>query len=441
MKARKEQPHSVTYRRKSLPGVLGCFVISTAMVLAATVFGVSSASAAARLASSKGSKKHTPVGVGYLIPLAGPFAANGQAEENGYKLGLKHFGSKIDGHKIKTTYLTTHGTPNASLTDAKQLIAGDHVQMVNGPQVSSEIAGDAPYFAQTHTPADTQTYCSEIQYQDYRKYGNGLATDWSCDQPSMMGGEWAAKTMHWKHVVTIGIDISFGWEAIGGFSAVFQKYGGTIDKMIWTPASATTLSSYVSEIPKTTQAVYAVLSGTQAVSLVKNYVAYGLQGIPLMGITNLTDATVLPAEGTSALGVYTDAQYCDGISTKANKTFVKDYHQTFGAYPGYFSEGGYVQAEVEVAALKSLHGKVKSEAALAKALRAVNIRAPRGPVSISKRTFSPVQNVYICKVENVHGTAMDVPIKTYANVQPNGPLSPSAWLQHFTANSSGPPSS
>src|SRR6516225_4818587 len=46
-----------------------------------------------------------PVKVGYLVPLSGNFASNGKNEENGFELGLKDFGSTVNGHKIQVTYL------------------------------------------------------------------------------------------------------------------------------------------------------------------------------------------------------------------------------------------------------------------------------------------------------------------------------------------------
>ena len=103
-----------------------------------------------------------------------------------------------------------------------------------------------------------------------------------------------------------------------------------------------------------------------------------------MGITTLTDQAALPAENTAAaLGIYTDAQYCDGNPSAVNQAFANSYHAAYGVYPSYYSEAGYTKAQILVAALKSLHGKVTSEKALSAAMRAVHITAPRGPVSLT----------------------------------------------------------
>jgi hypothetical protein len=72
-------------------------------------------------------------------------------------------------------------------------------------------------------------------------------------------------------------------------------------------------------------------------------------------------------------------------------------------------------------------------------MRAVTITAPRGPVTLSHVTWSPIENEYICKVENVHGTLRNVPIVTFRSIQPWGTLSQAAWQPIFAKTSVSPP--
>jgi branched-chain amino acid transport system substrate-binding protein len=417
------------------PGLIaaGSVVLALALVTAAC----SSSSSGAPSSSSK-----APIRVGYLLPLTGVFTSNGTNEEEGFKLGLKTFGTTVDGHPIDVTYLNTQGTPTIALSDAVQLVTRDHVQVVEGPLVSSEIAVVAPYVLSHGIPEDDLYLATPEQQQDYAKYHMGFTSDWNGFQPTSEGALWAYKTMHWRHITTVGLDISYGWQGIGGFEAEFKKLGGTIDKSIWVPSNTVEMSSYVSSIPSNTQAVFVVLSGAQAANFVNTYAQFGYKRkIPLMGITTLTDQAALPAEHASAaLGVYTDAQYCDDLPTAANRKFVSAYHAEYGKYPSYYSEAGYTKAEILVRALTALHGDVTSEAALAKAMRDVKISAPRGPVSLSSTTWSPIENEYICKVEMVDGSLRNVPIVTYKNVPPWGALSRPAFEADFAAQSTSPPS-
>lgn len=384
---------------------------------------------------------HSAIQVGYLLPLTGVFTSNGTSEENGFKLGLKTFGSSVDGHPVTVTYLNTQGEPTVAQSDAVQLVTRDHVQVVEGPLVSSEIAVVAPYVLSQGIPEDDLYLASQKQQQDYTTYHMGFTSDWNGFQPTSEGAAWAFNTMHWRHVTTVGLNISFGWQGIGGFEAEFKKLGGTIDKSIWVPSNSVEMSSYVSSIPSSTQAVFVVLSGSQAANFVNTYAQFGLKGkVPLMGITTLTDQAALPAEHpAAALGVYTDAQYCDDLPSAVNQTFANDYDAAYGVYPSYYSEAGYTKAEILIKALQSLHGDVTSETALAKAMQQVSITAPRGPVSLNP-AGSPVENEYICKVETVHGSLRNVPITTYPNVPPWGALSESVFETDLAQQSSGPPS-
>ncbi|HCU94971.1 MAG TPA: hypothetical protein DHU96_20605 [Actinobacteria bacterium] len=392
--------------------------------------------------SSTGASPHSPVKVGYLLPLTGIFTKNGVSEQNGFKLGLQHFGTSVNGHPIQVTYANDQGDPSVSLSDARQLVTSDHVQVVEGPLISSAIAVVAPYVLGQGIPEDDLYLASPLQSQAYTRYGRGFTSGWDGFAPTTVGAGWAYNTMHWRHVTTVGLGISFGWQGIGGFASQFTKLGGKIDKMIWVPSNSVDMSSYVSAIPSSTQAVFVVLSGSQAASFVNSYASFGLKKkIPLMGITTLTDQAALPAENApAALGIYTDAQYCDGNPSAVNQQFANAYHAAYGVYPSYYSEAGYTKAQILVTALKSLNGNVTSEKALSDAMRAVKITAPRGPVSLNQATWSPVQNEYICKVENVGGTMRNVPITTFPNVPPWGTLSQSEWQPIFAKTAVSPPS-
>jgi branched-chain amino acid transport system substrate-binding protein len=424
--------------RSRPPGLRRCLTVVA--LVACSAIAAACASSGGTPGSS--ASPNAPIKVGYLLPLTGIFTKNGTSEQNGFKLGLKHFGTSVDGHPIQVSYANDQGDPSVSLSMARQLVTSDHVQVVEGPLISSAIAVVAPYVLRQGIPEDDLYLASPQQSLAYTRYGTGFTSGWTGFAPSTVGARWAYNTMHWRHVTTVGLGISFGWQGVGGFATQFTQLGGKIDKMIWVPSNSVDMSSYVSAIPSNTQAVWVVLSGSQAANFVNSYNSFGLKKkIPLMGITTLTDQAALPAENPqAALGVITDSQYCDGNPTAVNQGFANAYHAAYGVYPSYYSEAGYTKAQILIAALKSLHGNVTSEKALSDAMRAVVITAPRGPVSLNRATWSPVQNEYICKVENVNGTMRNVPIMTVPDVPPWGTLSRAAWLPLFAKTAVSPPS-
>ena len=427
---------SVGRARRSI--VLTVSMVASVSLTVASLGGATAAGAASKSAAA--SKR--PIKVAYIIPLTGTAAANGKDEQNGFNLGLKHFGHIVDGHKIVVKYMDSQATPTIGLTDAKKAIKSTHVNVVEGPLLANVIAAVSPYVMSQGVPEDDLFLASPTQMKDYQSYKMGFTSGWDAYQVATIAAKWAYDHMHWRHITTLADGYSFGWEAVGGFDKEFEKLGGSITKAIWAPLNVADMSSYVPQIPSGTQAVYTELLGAQGVSFYSQMKSYGLKTkIPVLGFTTTVDqSTLATATVKAAVGAYGASQYCTDIPTKANQTFADLYHKAYGVWPAYYSEAGYTKAEILVAALKKLHGTVSNEKKLAKAMLDVKITAPRGPVKITKTYYSPIQNSYICKVENKKGVARVVPIETFKNVHPWGVLSKSTWLSTFAANAAGQPS-
>jgi branched-chain amino acid transport system substrate-binding protein len=141
------------------------------------------------------------------------------------------------------------------------------------------------------------------------------------------------------------------------------------------------------------------------------------------------------------MGMRTDSQYCDGIQSPENQKFAEEYRTQFGTYPSYYSDAGYAKARLLVEALTKLNGDTSDKKAVVRAMRTTQIQAARGPVKLAGApAYAPIQNVYICQVQTVNGVLRNVPIKTYPNVQPWGPLSQKAWIDEYRHDSAGQPS-
>lgn len=377
----------------------------------------------------------TPIKIGYLVPLTGVYASPGHDEQNGWNLGVKDFGSTVAGRLVQTTFVDTAGDPTRALTAARELVEQQQIDMLEGPTLANEDAAVAPYVGAKQIPTDDVALCAAGQFAAYKKYGNAFASSGTCDGDGLIAAWWAYKDKGYRHVTVVGVDYGFGWDMVGAFALQFKKLGGTIDKAIWPPLTTADYSAYVSQIPKDTQAVFVLAAGTAAIRFVNGYQQFGLSGkIPLIGTTWLTDQSVLPSiTPSSALGVEGASHYCDGIDTPTNNKFVAEYKSAYNAYPGYYAELAYNKAQRAIAALKALNGNTNKKL-LFKQLLKTKIVAPRGPISISPVSNSPIMNVYICRVENVNGELRNVPIKTYENVQPWGNLSQTEWLNAFNAN-------
>jgi branched-chain amino acid transport system substrate-binding protein len=381
--------------------------------------------------------EHSPIGIGYEVPLTGTVALAGKQEQEGWNLGLKVFGHSVDGHPIVTHFADTGGNPAVALSDAVSLVQQQHVQIMEGPLLANEDAAVAPYLGIERVPLDNLAICSQTQVTYDAEYGNALSSGWVCNTPDIIAADYLYQDLGYRHVTVLASDYAFGWLSAGGFIKQFTLLGGKIDKVLWPPLNATDYGPYVAGIPENTQAVFAVTVGSGSIAFTKAYAQFGLRGrIPLYGNTTVFDYSVLPGEVPSdVLGDQMAAQYCDGISNPVNTRFTGLFERTYHVRPGYYAEEAYVHAELAVAALKGLDGVATNASALANALQTTPITAPRGPVTLNPVVDAPIQNVYICRVEYVHGTLEDVPIKTYPSVQPWGTLPYQTWVTEFTADS------
>jgi hypothetical protein len=77
--------------------------------------------------------------------------------------------------------------------------------------------------------------------------------------------------------------------------------------------------------------------------------------------------------------------------------------------------------------MKKRNGATDDRKAIIKDLKTTPFQAPRGPVSISSVTNSPIQNIYVRKVALVDGALRNVVVDTIKASQPWGPLSRQQW--------------
>ncbi|MGI8563174.1 MAG: ABC transporter substrate-binding protein [Candidatus Dormibacter sp.] len=382
----------------------------------------------------------SPIKIGFIVSLTGTFAANGKNEQNGWNLAQKQLGDTVNGRKIQTVFADDQTDPNVALSDARDLVERDGVVMLQGPIPANAIGAVASYAGPHRIPVDDITLCSDVQIKSYKQFGNAYASSWSCDQPSLMMGQWLYD-QGYRHITTVGLDYAFGWLGVGSLMASFKKAGGSIDKSIWAPISTADFSPYVPQIPQNTDAVFALMAGAASVKFTSAYRQLGLKGkIPLVGNTTLTDYSALPAmDPEAALGIRITAQYCDAIDSPENSKFANDYKKAYGVYPGYYSDAGYTKYRLLLSALQKLNGNTSDSKKLVSTLKSTTIRAPRGPVKLSTATNSPVENIYICEVKRVGSDLRNVPIKTFKDVQPWGNLDQKQWLDVYAKNATTRP--
>jgi branched-chain amino acid transport system substrate-binding protein len=367
--------------------------------------------------------------IGFLAPMTGGAAQIGKDMVNGLTMWLEENGNQIAGRKVEVIVEDTQGQPNIALTKLAKLVENDRVQVLAGGLFAHVGYAMAPKVDQLRVPMLYPVMAGDDLTQ--RKPAKWVVRNgWTSSQPSHPFGEYAAKTLGYKRVVTIGIDYAFGWEVVGGFQKTFEEHGGQVVQKLWAPLNTTDFAPYLSQIRKDADAVFALMVSISALRFPKQYQDAGLKGkLPLIGGGTTFDEFVLPSLGDEAIGGISPLIYSAAIDTPVNKRFVKEYRAKYGKVPSYYSETCYTTGRWINEAAKMVGGNVEDREKFLAALRKVEIPdSPRGPIKMDSHG-NPIQNIYIRKVEKKDGELWNTVIQTYPGVSQFGKYKPEEFLK------------
>jgi branched-chain amino acid transport system substrate-binding protein len=370
-----------------------------------------------------------PIKVGFLAPLSGPYAQNGRDILNGFLLYLDEIGYRAGGRQIQLIVEDDEAIPAVGLTKARKLVERDRVHVMAGGLLSSTGYALAPYIDSARIPMIYPVISADDLTQRRRSRWV-VRTGWTASQPNHAFGEYAYRVLGFRRVATIALDYAFGWESVGGFQQTFEEAGGRITQKIWAPVSVHDFAPYLAQVSRDVDAVYAVVLGRAGLQFMRQYAEFGLKKrIPLIGGGTTTDEHILPFMGDEALGVLTALHYSAAVDTPANRVFATAYRARYRKVPSYYSESMYTAGKWLVRAIEALNGDVEDPARLLDALRKVKVEdVPRGPVEADE-FGSPVENVYIRRVERVNGELQNTVIATLPRVSQFWTYEPAHYLK------------
>lgn len=370
-----------------------------------------------------------PIRIGFIVPLSGPYVQNGRDILNGFLLYLDEIQRQAAGRRIEVIIEDDEAIPAVSLTKARKLVESDRVHVLAGGLLSSTGYALAPYADEMKIPL-VYPVVSADDLTQRRRSPWVVRTGWTGSQPNHAFGEYAYRTLKVRKVATIALDYAFGWESVGGFQRTFEAMGGAVTQKIWCPVSVHDFGPYLAQVSRDVDAVYALFLGRSALQFMRQYEEYGLKKrILLIGSGTTTDEHVLPFMGDEALGVISSLHYSAALETPANRTFAAAYRKRFNKIPSYYAESMYTGGKWLVAAIEAVNGRVEDSAALLEAFRKVRpADLPRGPVELDAYG-SPVQNIYVRKVERVNGQLQNTVIETFPAVSQFWTFDPVAYIR------------
>ena len=359
--------------------------------------------------------------VGVLLPFSGVFAALGAHIENGFKLGLEHFGGELGSDKITLLRADTEANPAGSLAKAKKMVLQDKADVLMGIVSSAVLGGMRDFVHGSKTPLVVANA------------GNDLMTGKKCSpyitrisfSNSMLNrpmGPWMVK-QGIKTAYLMAPDYAAGHQMMDAFRSTFEKAGGKVIGEAYPPLKGPKeYGSYIAAAKAAKpDAVFTFFAGGGAIAFVKQYHAFGLKSeIPLYGAGFLTSAAYVHVEGEAADGITSSLHYVPSLDNPENKRFQDAYGAAHEGKTGSeFAVAGYDAARVIIEAIKASGGDKKQFKSM---LKQVKFNGPRGPLQIDPATNNVIQNIYIYKNEFKDGKVVQTVLDTIENVQdaPNG---------------------
>lgn len=358
--------------------------------------------------------------VGVLLPFSGVYAGLGSHIENGFKLGLEHYGADLGDNSITMVRSDTEAKPAASLAKAKKMVLQDKVDVLMGVVSSAVLGGMRDFVHNSGTPLIVANAGNDHMTGE-KCSPNIIRVSFSNSQINRPVGAWLAK-QGVKSAYLMAPDYAAGHQMMEAFKSTFTAAGGKIVGEAYPPLKGTKDYGPYITAAKAAQpdAIYTFFAGGAAITFVKQYHDFGVKkDIPLYGAGFLTSAAYVHVQGEAADGTVAALHYVPAIDTPENKKFQDAYQAAHGKTGSEFAVAGYDAAHLIVQAIKQADG---DEEAFKAALSKVQFNGPRGPLRIDPATNNVVQNIYLFKNEFKDGKVVQTILDTIPDVQdaPNG---------------------
>ena len=332
----------------------------------------------------------TPVKIGLLATLEGPFAAGGADGMRGADLAVKQRNGVVAGRKIEIIKGSSDAKPDVAVNATRKLVEQDKVDIMVGPLSGGEGIAVKDY-------AKTQPNITFING------GSGAqATTLVSPAPNFFrfnteGAQWmaglgkAALAKGYKRVMVIAEDYAFPYSQVQGFMSEYCKLGGKVPLKAWVPLGGKDYASVIATIPKDVDALLVVLGGADAVNFLTQYENSGGDK-PILGGSITVSQDVLNYKGKrreSLVGTLSAGPLADAYDGAEWKAFVADYRKTYpvsaGGFPSpsLFAYVYYINMKAALDGLDAVKGDLSgNQVKYREALSKMVLKTPTGDVRL-----------------------------------------------------------
>ncbi|HSG96243.1 MAG TPA: penicillin-binding protein activator, partial [Afifellaceae bacterium] len=264
--------------------------------------------------------------VGVLLPFSGVYAGLGAHIENGFKLGLEHFGADLGDNTITMIRADTEANPGSTLAKTKKMVLQDKVDVLVGIVSSAVLGGMRDFIHNSGTPLVVAN-AGNNDMTGVKCSPNIIRVSFSNAQINRPMGTWLAK-QGVKKVYLMAPDYAAGHQMMEAFRKTFTEAGGEVVGEAYPPLQGTKdYGPYLTAAKAANpDAIYVFFAGGAAITFVKQYHGFGIgKEIPLYGAGFLTSAAYVHVQGEAADGTVASLHYVPAIDTPENKRFQEAY--------------------------------------------------------------------------------------------------------------------
>jgi branched-chain amino acid transport system substrate-binding protein len=219
-------------------------------------------------------------------------------------------------------------------------------------------------------------------------------------------------------------------ELVMAFARAFEEAGGKVVQELYTPIGTTDFGPFIGRIRRDVDVVATLVPGADGIRFIKQYEEFGLKGkIQVVDTApGITDISLLPDSGPSALGMYASQAYVHTIDNPRNQQFVQAFRTRFGRDPGGPGEANYVALAAIHQALKATDGNIEARPKFLEALRQMDLEAPRGRIRFDQYQ-NVITDVTITRIDRVGNQIAPVVVETVRGVDQFLGMAPEAYLK------------
>ena len=354
----------------------------------------------------------SPVKVGLLLSYTGVLALYGPEMTRAMEIYLKQSGEAAD---IQLLREDDEGKPDVALTKLRKLVERDRVQFVIGPVNSSVAMAVRGYLDEKKVPTVVPiAYTRELTSPEKASRYIFRVID-TTDQNGYPFGQWAAKKKGLKRMALIGSNFVGGRDAVGAFKAGLEDAGGKAIIELFPPIGALDFAPFLSRIdPAQVDGTYAVVFGSDAVRLAKQWEELGFKGkMPLLGYGTTFDDNLLEPMGRAGEGALSISPYSTTTDSSENRAFIAAMRAATHADPVTFHATAWVAIQLVSRAVKDLKGEVGDPDRVVDALRRAGdgLATPMGVLRFD-RYNQIIPALYIREARLIDGKVKNVGVES-----------------------------